>query len=221
MPCFTGSWEKKSTAVNFLEDKARLFPKDIDIITYLASFYEEDHNFNKAISLLKRGIENSPQNTALLFRLGIVQDKAGLRDQCFATMKKVIRIDPENASALNYLGYSYADLGIRLDEALTLLKKAWAIRPDDGYITDSLGWVYYKMGDMDKAVKYLEKAAGLTSFDPTITEHLADAYKKSGNRKKALETYKKALENLKEKNKKKRAELKHKINLLHKNLNDS
>jgi tetratricopeptide (TPR) repeat protein len=212
---------KKSTAVNFLEDKARLFPKDIDIITYLASFYEEDHNFNKAISLLKRGIENSPQNTALLFRLGIVQDKAGLRDQCFATMKKVIRIDPENASALNYLGYSYADLGIRLDEALTLLKKAWAIRPDDGYITDSLGWVYYKMGDLDKAVKYLEKAAGLTSFDPTITEHLADAYKKSGNRKKALETYKKALENLKEKNKKKRAELKHKINLLHKNLNDS
>ncbi len=212
---------KISTAINFLEDKTRLFPKDIDILTYLASFYEENHNYDKAVSLLKRGLANSPENTALLFRLGVVQDKAGLRDQCFNTMKQVIKIDPENASALNYLGYSYAELGIRLDKALMLLKKAIAIRPDDGYITDSLGWVYYKRGNLDQAVRYLEKAADLTSFDPTIAEHLADAYKKSGQKKKALETYIKALESLKNKNRKKMIELKHKIKLLQKDLNDS
>ncbi|MBU1696878.1 MAG: tetratricopeptide repeat protein, partial [Proteobacteria bacterium] len=141
---------KNQEAINYLEDKYKTLPKDIDIIIYLASFYEKDKNYEKAISLLKTGLEDSPENTSLLFRLGAVQDSAGFKEDCISTMKKVIEIDPKDASALNYLGYSYADLGINLDEALLLIKRAHEIKPDDGYITDSLGWVYYKRGEYEE-----------------------------------------------------------------------
>ena len=150
---------ERQRAVTYLEDKNKAFPKDIDIIIYLASFYEKDGILEKAISFLKKGLKNSPENTSLLFRLGAVLDKAGLKEDSINTMKKIIEIDPKDASALNYLGYSYADLGIKLDEALLLIKRALKIKPDDGYIMDSLGWVYFKREEYEMAVKHLEKAA--------------------------------------------------------------
>ncbi|MBU0463192.1 MAG: tetratricopeptide repeat protein [Proteobacteria bacterium] len=211
---------KNQEAINYLEDKYKTLPKDIDIIIYLASFYEKDKNYEKAISLLKTGLEDSPENTSLLFRLGAVQDSAGFKEDCISTMKKVIEIDPKDASALNYLGYSYADLGINLDEALLLIKRAHEIKPDDGYITDSLGWVYYKRGEYEEAVKYLEKAAQLTSFETIISDHLGDAYQKTNQFKKALDTYKKAVTNAKDGDKEKILELKKKIEAVKKKLND-
>ncbi|CCK80014.1 tetratricopeptide repeat protein [Desulfobacula toluolica] len=208
------------SARNYLEDKYKLFPKDIDIIIYLASFYEKDNNYDQAIALFKKGLEDSPENTSLLFRLGALQDKAGFAEESMVTMKKIIEIDPKDASALNYLGYSYADRGIKLDEALLLLKRAYELRPDDGYITDSLGWVYYKLGQYQKAVEHLEKAAQLTSFETIISDHLGDAYQKTDQFKKALETYKKALSNAKDEDKNKILELKEKINAARKKIDE-
>ncbi|MCD4675020.1 MAG: tetratricopeptide repeat protein, partial [Desulfobacula sp.] len=211
---------EKQTAMNYLENKHETLPKDIDIIIYLASFYENDKNYEKAISLFKKGLVDSPENTSLLFRLGAVQDKAGLKTESLGTMKKIIEIDPKDASALNYLGYSYADQGILLDEALLLIKKAYELKPDDGYITDSLGWVYYKKGDYTKAVEYLEKAAELTSFETIISDHLGDAYQKTNQLNKALDAYKKALSNAKDSDEKKVVELKKKIKAVQKKIND-
>jgi len=187
--------EKPDQAILFLEQHHEKEPKDIDIISYLASFYEEATQYTEAIDILKNGLENTPDNTTLLFRLGAIQDKAGLKDQCIQTMKKVIQIDPENANALNYLGYTYADMGTNLDQALDLVSRAMELKPEDGYITDSMGWVYYQREDYEKAVQYLEKAAGLSEFETIIASHLADAYVKAGQLAKALATYQKALEN--------------------------
>lgn len=211
---------EEQTARSYLEDKYKLFPKDIDIIIYLASFYEKDENYDKAIALFKKGLEDSPGNTSLLFRLGALQDKAGFAEESMITMKKIIEIDPKDAGALNYLGYSYADRGIKLDEALLLLERAYELRPDDGYITDSLGWVYYKLGQYQKAVEYLEKAAELTSFETIISDHLGDAYQKTDQFKKALDTYKKALFNAKDEDKEKALELKEKIGAVRKKINE-
>lgn len=180
-------------AVAFLEQHYQKAPDDIDFITYLAAFYENDNQLKKAMALLSKGLENAPENTSLLFRLGAVQDKAGLKDECIATMKKIIRLDPNDASALNYLGYTYADLGIHLDEAEIFIKKALEIKPDDGYILDSMGWVYFQQGKFDKAVGYLERAAELTDYETIIAAHLADAYLKTGQKLKALKAYHKAL----------------------------
>jgi tetratricopeptide (TPR) repeat protein len=185
-------------AVTFLEDHHKKKPRDIDIISYLSAFYERDGHLEKAMNLLSKGLADAPENTALLFRLGAVQDKAGLKEACIATMKEVIRLDPEDASALNYLGYTYADLGIHLDQAEILIKKAMELKPDDGYIIDSMGWVYYQQGNYEKAVVYLERAAELTAFESIIASHLADAYVKTGRLDNALEVYRKAVANAKE-----------------------
>jgi Tfp pilus assembly protein PilF len=109
-------------------------------------------------------------------------------------MKKVIALDPENANALNYLGYTYADMGTNLDEAESLIRKALKHKPDDGYITDSLGWVLYKKGLFQEALIYLEKAVKLTADDPIILEHLGDAYLQINDKENALKYYQKSLQ---------------------------
>ena len=201
-------------ALRFLEQHHQQSPADIDIISYLASFYEEDKRYDTAMTLLQKGLKQSPDNTTLMFKLGAIQDKAGLRQDCINTMKALIRKDPGHASALNYLGYTYAEMDIYLDEALELIRRALEIKPDDGYITDSLGWVYYKKKEYKKAVFYLEKAAEISKFETIIAAHLADAYVKTGQHAKALETYKKALVNAKEDHKDQVKEIKEKIKKL-------
>ncbi len=184
---------QRKKAVRILEQKHAEFPENIDIMLYLSSLYEEGRQFDKAVDLLNQGMKISPDNTELLFRLGIVQDKADKKNKCIESMKKVIKIDPDNSSALNYLGYTYAEMGKNLDQAEKLITRALKLKPDDGFITDSLGWVYFKKGLYKKAVKILTKAARLSSCDPVICEHLGDAYQKNKEYRKALKTYRKAL----------------------------
>ncbi|MGH7877939.1 MAG: tetratricopeptide repeat protein, partial [Candidatus Binataceae bacterium] len=110
-----------------------------------------------------------------------------------AEMRQAIALNPKNAAALNYLGYTYAESGARLDEAEKLVKRALALEPEDGFYIDSLGWVYYQKGDYRKAVEELERAVNLTGSDPTITEHLGDAYAKAGKPDDARHQYEDAL----------------------------
>jgi Flp pilus assembly protein TadD len=113
-------------------------------------------------------------------------------------MKKAIELNPQNAAALNYLGYTWAEMGIRLDEAENLILRALKIEPNDGFYIDSLGWVYYQKGDYKKAVEQLERAVELANDDPTIIEHLGDAYEKAGKLDGALQRYRDALKKSKE-----------------------
>ena len=109
-------------------------------------------------------------------------------------MKQVIRLQPEDAEALNYLGYTYADLGINLNEAEALVQSALKIKPEDGYIRDSMAWVYYKQGRYEDALIWLKKAIDIVPQDPTILEHLGDVYLKLNSKDKALESYRRSLE---------------------------
>ena len=186
--------EQPEKALAFLLEKHRELPNDPEIISYLASIYEDQKKYEKAIQMLDKGLSLYPENAEMLFRFGIVHDKWGNKDKSIKIMQQVIVLEPENATALNYLGYTYADLGIELNLAETLIKKAMALNPDDGYITDSLGWVYYQKGDYLQAIEYLERAVELSSHDPVVAEHLGDAYHKAGMPQKALEIYKQALE---------------------------
>ncbi len=143
---------------------------------------------------MKQGLEIDPENPRLHFRLGVIYDKLDRKEDCIEQMKTVIELDPDNANALNYLGYIWADMNRNLDEAEVLIKKAMELKPGDGYITDSLGWVLYRQGRYEEAVRVLEKAVELVSDDPIILEHLGDAYLKTGRQAKALEYYEKSLE---------------------------
>src|SRR4030067_906646 len=180
-------------AVRILEESIRLKPGDGDLYIILAAHHEKENQLEKALIILKKGVELNKENPDLHFQLGAIYDKLGNFDQMVSQLKEVLRLQPDHADALNYLGYSYADRGIRLQEALGLIQKAMKMNPDMGYITDSLGWLYFKLGQYEKAAVELEKANQLTPDDPVITEHLADSYFKLHRIEKAIELYEKAL----------------------------
>ena len=95
-------------------------------------------------------------------------------------MKKALELFPDQPHVLNYLGYSWVDQGVHLDEGMDMIRRAVEQRPDDGYIVDSLGWAYFRPGNYDEAVKNLERAVELKPDDPTINDHLGDAYWRVG-----------------------------------------
>jgi tetratricopeptide (TPR) repeat protein len=159
----------------------------------LAALFEKENQLQKALDTLKKGLDQNEGNADLHLQLGALYDKLGDFDKMVAQMKEALRLNPDSADALNYLGYSYADRGIHLEEALLLIQNAMTLKPNTGYITDSLGWVYFKLGDYSRAVIELEKANLLTPGDPVITEHLADGYFKLNRIEKAMEFYEKAL----------------------------
>lgn len=183
--------------IDFLTQVIRQLPDNAEFRLFLGTFYEESKAYEQAVAALKAGLKVDPDNTKIHFRLGVVYDKWERKDQSIQSMKEVIRLDPKHANALNYLGYTYADLGQRLDEAEDLIKRALALMPHDGYITDSLGWVYFKRGEFEKALEYLKKAAEMVPDDPVILEHLGDTYGKLGAPDKALDVYRRSLKNKK------------------------
>jgi Flp pilus assembly protein TadD len=115
------------------------------------------------------------------------------KQEALAVMRKILGEDPENVNALNYIGYTYAEMGVQLPEAKQLVEKALKLKPNDGYIVDSLAWVYFKMGQQQKALELMHKALTIVPDDPVMLEHLGDIYASLGNRGKAREAYEKAL----------------------------
>ena len=155
--------------------------------------YETLKRFEEAEAVLRQGLKMAPGHQRLHFRLGVVLDKMGDRQDSIVEMEKVIALDPEAANALNYLGYSLAEMGIRLEEAEEFVKRALQIKPEAGYITDSLGWVYFKMGRHSEALVWIKKALDRLPEDPLITEHLGDTYQALGRWREAQEAYERSL----------------------------
>lgn len=110
-----------------------------------------------------------------------------------ADLKLALKLNPNQAHVLNYLGYSWIDQNLQLNKAMALIRKAVSLRPNDGYIVDSLGWAYYRLGNYKAAAKYLERAVILKPNDPVINDHLGDAYWQVGRRLEATFQWKHAL----------------------------
>ena len=160
----------------------------------VAGIFAEGERVKDALRVTEAAIEKNPDQPRLLFLKGVYQERLGDRDACVETMQEVIRIDPTNTSALNFLGYLFAERAERLDEAERLIKKALELKPDDGFYTDSLGWVYYQRKDYKKALETLEKAADIEPKEGVIHEHVADALLKLGQKKPAILRLQKALD---------------------------
>jgi len=120
------------------------------------------------------------QHWAIFFSRGICYERAKQWPKAEADLKKALELYPDQPQVLNYLGYSWVDQHINLDEGVRMIKRSVEQRPDDGYIVDSLGWAYYRLGNYDEAVKHLDRAVELKPTDPTINDHLGDAYWKVG-----------------------------------------
>ncbi len=140
-------------------------------------FAEAADLYNQAIGLIGKP---TPADWSLFYFRGIANERTKHWPQAEADFRKALELSPDQPLVLNYLGYSWIDMGENLDEAMGMIKKAVELRPNDGYIVDSLGWAYYRLGQYDKAVEELDRAISLRPDDPVINDHLGDAYWKAG-----------------------------------------
>ncbi len=149
-----------------------------------------------ASDLFAEAVDRFPDNPRLLFEYGVFLDRRGEKDAALASMERVLELDPEDPYALNYVGYTWADAGIRLEEALQYCERAVNLRPRDGFIRDSLGWAYFRLGRFIEAVRELQYAHDLEPDDPTILEHLGDALERTGEMEAARKCWDEALTKL-------------------------
>jgi tetratricopeptide (TPR) repeat protein len=165
----------------------------VELYDALASILEKAGRPKEAVAVLQKALEARPRDEGLLYALGAAYDKAGDADAAVAQMKALLTLDPDHADALNFVAYTYAEKGVKLDEAEKLVARAVQLRPENGYFLDSLGWVYFKKGDFARAIAALEKAEVLSGPEPTILEHLGDAYRSVQRPTDAAAAYRRAL----------------------------
>jgi Flp pilus assembly protein TadD len=125
------------------------------------------------------------QHWTLFYFRGISHERAKQWPAAEKDFRKALDLNPDQPQVLNYLGYSWIDRGLNLDEGLLMIRKAVELRPKDGYIVDSLGWAFYKLGRYEEAAKELERAIELRPEDPVINDHLGDAYWRVGRQLEA------------------------------------
>ena len=161
-----------------------------DILRSHNKFDEAAHAYDAAIARLK--IDKSAWR--VFYDRGVALERSSQWPRAEADLKRALELDPEQPMALNYLGYSWIDRGENLSEGLKLIQRAVELRPNDGYIVDSLGWAFYRLGDFSRASQFLERAIELLPEDPTINDHLGDAYWRTGRLAEARFQWRRALQ---------------------------
>lgn len=152
-----------------------------------------DH-YQESIPVLERLVSRQKDSVAAGFLLGVAYERTEQRPRAVAEFRRVLELDPDFHAALNYLGYTYAESGENLEEALSLVGRAVALEPDNGSYVDSLGWTYYRLGRHEQARDILERAVRLEPADATLQEHLGDVYVALGQKERARQAYRRALE---------------------------
>jgi len=189
----------KAEAVDGLSQLVQRTPGDVDALVTLAGIYrsndqhkEATETYDKALGLMKG---SEPNIWHVYYDRGISFDHMKQYDKGDADFRKALQLSKDDPQVLNYLGYSMIDRGVNLDEALGMVKKAVNLKPNDGYITDSLGWAYYVLKNYTDATTYCERAVDLIPSDPTIADHLGDVYWRSGRELEARFQWQHAIDN--------------------------
>ncbi|MDP2119791.1 MAG: tetratricopeptide repeat protein [Hoeflea sp.] len=187
-------------------------PKDIrsylaygSVLSVEKDYAEMARTYETAISVV--GPTPTRNDWNLFFQAGIAHERLKQWPKAEAHFKRALELFPDQPQVMNYLGYSWIDMNMNLKEGMDLIRAAVDLRPNDGYIVDSLGWAHYRLGQFEDAVRELERAVELRPADPTINDHLGDAYWRVGRELEATFQWKRALANEPD------AELKPKIEL--------
>jgi tetratricopeptide (TPR) repeat protein len=148
--------------------------------------------YQDAFDLVEKAVNNMPNSPELIYDYAMTAERIGKLDIMEVELYKLIKMRPDYAAAYNALGYSYADRNIKLVEAKALIETALKLSPNDHYIMDSLGWVYFRLGDLPNAIEYLRKAYEIQA-DPEIAAHLGEALWKQGQQEEAKIIWEQAL----------------------------
>jgi len=190
--------DRTDEAVAQLTAMAAEQPADAEPMVALGDILRSRKRFAEAVAAYDGAIARTPDPRArdwhLFYSRGVALERSGSWPRAEADLKRALELQPEQPLVLNYLGYSWIDKGENLQDALGMVKLAVQLRPDDGYIVDSLGWAYFRLGDYDQASHYLERAIELLPEDPTINDHLGDAYWRTGRAGEARYQWQRALQ---------------------------
>ncbi|KQS77336.1 hypothetical protein ASG25_04220 [Rhizobium sp. Leaf384] len=190
---------KVDDAKKHLRELIDLDPTDVrsyvaygSVLSDAKDYKEMAVTYDKAIEIV--GAVPKRSDWSLFFQRGIAYERLKEWEKAEPSFKKALELNPDQPQVLNYLGYSWVDKNMNLEEGLNMIRRAVDLKPDDGYIVDSLGWAYFRLGQFDEAVAELERAAELMAGDPTINDHLGDAYWRVGRKLEAVFQWNQTLE---------------------------
>jgi tetratricopeptide (TPR) repeat protein len=180
---------EKDQAVAVLKSVSLDNKDEIEPLIALGNVYRARKAFKDAAETYSAAIaalgQPTPGHWSLFYSRGIAYERLKRWPEAEADFRKALELSPDQPLVLNYLGYSWVEQNTNLDEAFKMLRRAVEQQPTDGYIVDSLGWAYYRLGQYDKALQLMEKAVDLKAADPTINDHLGDVYWRLGREREA------------------------------------
>jgi len=189
--------DRVEAAIVAMREIVARYPRTIEAHTALGDMLRREERYADAAEAYDGAIaligEPETRHWVLFYQRGITLERSHQWDRAEADFKKALELQPEQPLVLNYLGYSWIEMGRNFDEARKMIERAVEQRPDDGYIVDSLGWVLYRLGKFEGAVKHLERAVELRPVDAVINDHFGDALWKVGRTIEARFQWKRAL----------------------------
>lgn len=190
--------DKTAQAIAELKAMAAERPDRTQPLIELGDILRSKNRFAEAVDAydqaVKRIAKLEPQHWVIFYSRGIALERSGHWPRAEADLLHALKLQPEQPMVLNYLGYSWVEKSLHLKEAMSMIERAVQLRPNDGYIIDSLGWAFYRLGNFAQASQYLEHATELRPEDPTINDHLGDAYWQTGRVGEARNQWRRALQ---------------------------
>ncbi len=188
--------DRADEAIALLEQMGAERPGDPAPWAQIGDLHRRQRQWDLAAAAYSEALDRVGMPTgpdwSLFYYRGVVLERAGRWTEAEASFLRALELSPDQAHVLNYLGYTWTELGVRLDEAERMIRRANELDPTDGYIIDSLGWILLRTGRVKQAVPLLEHAVRLLPADVTINEHLGDAYWRAGRREEAVYQWKRA-----------------------------
>ncbi|MCL3881820.1 tetratricopeptide repeat protein [Marivita sp. GX14005] len=189
--------DKTDAAIEVLERLSKTHASEPVVHSTLGDMMRRLERYEDAVSAYSRALElvekRGDTEWFLHYARAISYERIGNWDKAEADFRAALELNPEQPQVLNYLGYSLVEKQIKLDEALDMIERAAAARPESGYIMDSLGWVLYRLGRYEEAVTHMERAAELMPVDPVVNDHLGDVYWAVGRKTEARFQWRRAL----------------------------
>jgi tetratricopeptide (TPR) repeat protein len=188
---------KPDASAEVLNQLAETYPDLPQVHISLGDLLRQQEDYAGAVKAYDKALALTPEDASsrwfLYYARGICHERLDIWDKAEADFRASLALEPDRPQVLNYLGYSLVEKRKNLDEALDMIERAVAARPDSGYIVDSLGWVLYRLGRYDEAVGHMERAVELMPVDPVVNDHLGDVFWAVGRKREAEFQWKRAL----------------------------